>query len=98
MPRTELAPELLDDFDRIIAHLRVHEVHDVASRILEIISAIDVLQHNPRIGRIVEARARELIIGRDSRGYVALYRHVAEIDAAIVLAIRIQREAGYACS
>lgn len=38
---------------------------------------------------------RELIIGRGSRGYVALYRYVPEIDTVFVLAIRSQREAGY---
>ena len=36
----------------------------------------------------------ELIIGRDSHGYVALYRYVAAIDTVFVLAIRGQREAG----
>jgi hypothetical protein len=35
-------------------------------------------------------------IGRRSRGYVALYRYVADVDAVFALAIRGQREAGYA--
>ena len=39
---------------------------------------------------------RELLIGRDTRGYVALYRYLAVIDTALVLAIRAQREGGYA--
>ena len=39
---------------------------------------------------------RELVIGRGSRGYVALYSYVVELDAVFVLAIRSQREAGYA--
>jgi hypothetical protein len=38
---------------------------------------------------------RELVIGRDARGYVALYRYAPEIDTVFVLAIRSQREAGY---
>ena len=38
----------------------------------------------------------ELVIGRDSHGYVALYRYVAAIDTVFVLAIRSQREAGLA--
>lgn len=38
---------------------------------------------------------RELIIGLASRGYVALYRYVAQLDAVFVLAIRNQREDGY---
>jgi toxin ParE1/3/4 len=38
------------------------------------------------------------VIGRGARGYVALYRHVAEIDTVFILAIRGQKEAGYARS
>lgn len=38
---------------------------------------------------------RELVIGRDARGYVVLFRYVQEIDTVFVLAIRSQREAGY---
>jgi toxin ParE1/3/4 len=34
--------------------------------------------------------------GRGSRGYVALYRYVPEVDTVFLLAIRSQREAGYA--
>jgi hypothetical protein len=36
-----------------------------------------------------------LVIGQDSRGYVALYRFVADIDTVFVLAVRSQRESGY---
>lgn len=42
------------------------------------------------------AALRELVIGKRARGYVALYRYVAEIDVVFVLAIRSQREAGWA--
>jgi toxin ParE1/3/4 len=95
MSRIELAPELADDFERILDHLAQYEVEDAPSRIREIIEAIDVLEHNPLIGRPVEADKRELVIGRRSRGYVALYRYVSEIDTVFVLALRSQREAGY---
>lgn len=95
MSRIELAPELADDFERILEHLVLYEASDAPSRIREIIEAIGVLEHNPLIGRPVEMDKRELVIGRRARGYVALYRYVAEIDTAFVLAIRGQREAGY---
>lgn len=45
--------------------------------------------------RPVANAKRELVIGRRSHGYVALYRFVSEIDTVFVLAIRSQREAGY---
>ncbi|MFA5123979.1 type II toxin-antitoxin system RelE/ParE family toxin, partial [Zavarzinia sp.] len=64
-------------------------------RVREIIEALNVLEHNPLIGRPLTNDKRELVIGRRSRGYVALYRYVAEIDTVFVLALRSQREAGY---
>ena len=95
MSRIELAPEVGEEFDRILDHLVRYGVEDPASRIREIVLAIDVLEHNPLIGRPIAGEKRELIIGRRSRGYVALYRYVAEIDTVFVLALRSQREAGH---
>ena len=94
MSRVELAPEVGDDLDRIVDHLLQHEVMDPASRVADIIRAIDVLERNPLIGRPVRADLRELVIGRRARGYVALYRYLAELDTVFVLAIRGQKEAG----
>jgi plasmid stabilization system protein ParE len=95
MSRVELAPEVADDLDRILEHLFQHQGPDAPSRIEDTIRAIDVLERNPLIGRPVRADLRELVIGRRARGYVALYRYVAELDTVFVLAIRGQEEAGY---
>ncbi len=95
MSRIELAPEVGDDFDRILEHLFQHQVADAPSRIEDIMRAIDVLERNPLIGRLVRADLRELVIGRRARGYVALYRYIAELDMVFVLAVRGQKEAGY---
>ena len=95
MSRIELAPEVRDDLDRILEHLFAHQGVDAPSRIEDIIKAIDVLERNPLIGRPARADLRELVIGRRARGYVALYRYVAELDTVFVLAIRGQKEAGY---
>ena len=95
MARVELAPELTEDFDRILDHLIAHKVEDAASRVRDIIRAIDVLEQNPLIGRTVTTELRELVIGRRARGYVALYRYVEAIDTVFVLAIRGQKESGY---
>jgi hypothetical protein len=59
-------------------------------------AALDVLEHNPLIGRPATNGNRELVIGRRSRGYLALYQYVPAVDRVFVLAIRSQREAGYA--
>ena len=95
MARIELAAQVADDFDRILEHLAQYEVAEAASRIDQIIQAINVLESNPLLGRPARNDMRELIIGRQSRGYVALYRYVPEVDTVFVLAIRSQREAGY---
>ena len=95
MSRIELAPEVGDDLDRTLEHLLAHQGVDATSRIEDIIKAIDVLERNPLIGRPARADLRELVIGRRARGYVALYRYVAELDTVFVLAIRGQKEAGY---
>lgn len=96
MARVRLAPAVLDDLERIVEHLQQHEVEDAGERVEQIIGALDVLAHNPLIGRPAGDDRRELLIGRDSHGYVALYRYVLVIDTALVLAIRAQREGGYA--
>lgn len=95
MARVELAPEVADDFDRIFDHIVQFDPDRSAERIGAIVQAIDVLEANPRIGRPAGEGLRELIIGEGSRGYVALYRHVPELDAVFVLAVRSQREAGF---
>ena len=95
MARIELAAQVADDFDRILDHLAQYEVAEAAARIDQIIQAINVLESNPLLGRPARNDMRELIIGRQSRGYVALYRYIPEVDTVFVLAIRSQREAGY---
>ncbi len=96
MSRIELAPEVGDDFDRILDHLARYEVEEPASRIREIVEAINVLESNPLIGRPARDGKRELVIGRRAHGYLALYRYVAELDTVFVLAVRSQKEAGFA--
>lgn len=94
MTRIELAPEVGDDFDRILDHLAKYQVEQPALRIREIIEAFNVLEYNPLIGRPSNNDKRELVIGQRSHGYVALYRYVAEVDTIFILAVRSQREAG----
>jgi toxin ParE1/3/4 len=95
MPRVELASEVGDDLARILEHLRERAPEQASSRLGEILQAIDVLATNPLIGRPGSGGKRELVIGRRSHGYVALYRYVPAVDTVFVLAIRGQKEAGY---
>ncbi len=96
MTAIELAPEVRDDFDRILVHLAQYQIENPALRIREIIKAFNVLEYNPMIGRPANNDKRELVIGHRSHGYVALYRYVVEVDTVFILAVRSQQEAGYA--
>lgn len=95
MTRIELAPEVLEDFDRFFDHIAQHDPDSAPERIGAIVDALQILSHSPQIGRPVQGGKRELVIGRASRGYVALYHYVADIDTVFVLALRNQREAGF---
>ena len=95
MTRVRLALGVIEDLDRIVAHLHQHQSDGADARAGEIISAFDVLEDNPLIGRPAGDDKRELLIGRGSRGYIALYRYLALIDVVLILAIRAQRERGY---
>ena len=95
MARIELAPEVFDDFDRVFDHLTRFEIGSAPERIGEILEAIRILATSPLIGRPAAGGKRELVIGHASRGYVALYRYVADIDTVFVLGVRGQRESGY---
>ena len=95
MAQIELLAEVHDDFGRFLDHMQQFGIADAPARIGEIIQAIKLLTHSPLVGRPVGDGKRELIIGRDSRGFVALYRYAPAIDTIFVLAIRSQRESGY---
>ena len=95
MTRIELAPEVFDDFDRFFEYIIQYDPDSAPERIGEILEAIQILTHSPQIGRPVKGGKRELVIGRASRGHVALYQYVAQIDTAFVLAVRSQREVGF---
>src|SRR3546814_15953435 len=98
LARVELAPGVGEDLDRILDHLEQHVAVHVAARLREIIDALGVLETNPLIGRPARDDQRELVIGRGSPGYAALYRPVPATDGVFVLAVRWEeRRVGEEC-
>jgi plasmid stabilization system protein ParE len=97
MARVILAPEIREDFDRIFEFLFEHTPERAVERIENIVSAFDILQSSPMIGRPVDNHPgmRELVISNGAHGYLALYRCLPEFDAVFVVAIRSQREQRY---
>lgn len=92
--RIELAQAVLDDFDRFFDHMASFDIGSAPGRVGLIVQAMQILTGSPLIGRPVKGGKRELVIGHEAHGYVALYRFVADIDTVFVLAMRSQREAG----
>lgn len=92
MARIELAPGVLDDFERIVRHLEHHGNPGGPGRIAAILASLDVLAHSPLVGRKVPGGLRELVMGSGAQGYVALYRFIGPTDEVLVLAVRAQRE------
>ncbi len=95
MPRVELAPGVLDDFDRIVDHLVDHGAADAPSAVADVMAALRLLADHPDIGRRLRGHLRELVIGEGARGYLALYRHLPALGLLVVLAVRHQRERSY---
>ncbi len=95
MTKVVIAAQVDRDFERIFTHLSAHGASDPIGRIAEIVAAVDVLASNPRIGRQMDGERRELVIGRDRHGYLALYAYDPFRDEVVILAIRSQKESGY---
>ena len=95
MARVELADRISVDIQRIVAHLVEHEASAAEDRAAGIFRALGVLEENPLIGRHSSGEWRELVIGRDAHGYLALYIYKPLDDTVYVQTIRSQREAGY---
>ena len=95
MSEVGLAALVRANFDRIFDFLVEHAPDFAALRIEAIISAIDILETSPLIGRPVAFGQRELVIATGSSCYLALYRYDPLLDTAFVLAVRSQRERAY---
>lgn len=95
MTQVQFASRIMDDIARIEAHLRDNNSGAAGERIAEISEALGALAHNPRLGRPAEDGMRELVIGRDRLGYLALYRYFEKLELVLVIALRSQREDRY---
>lgn len=96
MTRLVYTRRALVDMERMVDFL-LQDDPAFAGQTFDLIeSALTILTRHPLVGRPVEHGLRELVISRGATGYVALYRYHEALDEAMVLAIRHQREAGYA--
>lgn len=96
MAQIRYAARARADFQRIVDFLVLSDPAAASTTVELIVSAVEALMFHPLLGRPVEAGLRELVISRGRSGYLALYRFDDRRDHVLVLAIRHQREAGYA--
>ena len=95
MPRVFLSSAAFDDLLRLEEFL-VESNDPLVGELLDfILDALQVLTHQPGIGRPVGSGLRELIISRRRSGYLARYEFDEDNDLVRVARIRHQRESGY---
>ncbi|WP_293660228.1 type II toxin-antitoxin system RelE/ParE family toxin [Rhodoferax sp. OV413] len=95
MPRVFLSQAAFADLLRLEEFLAGSD-DPMAGDLLDfILDALQVLSHQPGIGRPVEGGLRELIISRRRSGYLARYELDEGRNRVLVARIRHQRESGY---
>lgn len=97
MPRLIWTQAALRDVQRLYRFLAPKNPAAASRAVRAIREAMQLVAAQPGIGRPVDKMDpayREWLIGFGESGYVALYRLDGEL--AVVLAVRHQREAGYA--
>jgi len=96
MARLIYSSSAFNDLDRLTEFLIDTDPVGASQTVELIAEAVTILKHHPLIGRPVEDHLRELVISRGKTGYVALYSYESEYDTVLILAIRHQRESGFA--
>lgn len=96
MARLIYSEQALADLERLTDFLLEQDVNAALATMDLIEEALVILRRHPYIGRRLDEDLYELVISRGNTGYVALYSFEELYDAVLILAIRHQREAGYA--
>ena len=95
MSRVFLSNAALEDLQRLEEFLVESKDPLVGEWVEFILDALQVLTHQPGIGRPGGGGLRELIISRGRSGYLARYEFDQANDLVRVARIRHQRESGY---
>ncbi len=95
MARVFLSQTAFEDLLRLDEFLAESDDPMVGGLLDFTLDALNVLTHQPGIGRPVEGGLRELIISRRRSGYLARYEFDQARDLVLVARVRHQRESGY---
>ena len=96
MPQVRYAPEAIRDLQRLREFLRPLDPVAAKRASERIRNSLQVLGHQPHIGRPIEElpdEFREWVIEFGDSGYLVRYR--IDADSVTILSMRHQKEAGY---
>ncbi|WP_199236523.1 type II toxin-antitoxin system RelE/ParE family toxin [Ramlibacter sp. WS9] len=96
MTRLIITNQAAADIERLGEFLLESMPHEAIKTSDIVFDGLEVLAAHPGIGRPVGGNMRELVISRGRSGYLALYAYDDVADMVSVLAVRHQRESGYA--
>lgn len=96
MTRLVITSRAAADIERLGEFLLESIPHEAVKTADIVFDGLVVLITHPGIGRPVGANLRELVISRGRSGYLALYAYDDVADTVAVVAVRHQRESGYA--
>lgn len=96
MPITvQLAEDAWIDLEELVDFLLAQGDSTAPELLAFVLDGLQVLTHQPGIGRPMEEGLRELILHRGHSGYLVKYRYLPRLEAVRVLRIRHQRQSGY---
>ncbi len=93
--RVQVAESAWADLDVLLDFLQQQGDPGAADLVRFILDGLDVLTHQPGVGRPVGQGMRELILHRGHSGYLVKYRYMPHLASVRVLRLRHQRQAGY---
>lgn len=96
MPITvQLAEDAWIDLEELVDFLRAQGDPAAPELLAFVLDGLQVLTHQPGVGRPIEGALRELILHRGKSGYLVKYRYLPHLAAVRVLRVRHQRQSGY---
>ncbi len=96
MARVEISRRAFADLERLFDFIATEAPERASQQLQSVRRAFELLAEHPLLGREAENGRRELVLARGHYGYIAKYRWLPADDVVLVLAVRHQREAGYA--
>jgi plasmid stabilization system protein ParE len=96
MAQVQISARALADLERLFDFIAAEDPAQARRQVLSVHKAFALLADHPLLGRRAEDGRRELILSRGRYGYIAKYRWLPAEDIVLILAVRHQREAGYA--